>query len=102
MRGVIHGATTYPQILFGVLESTTVRARTVPIGGLKTTALATTHLVRESQSVVTGLTPGNSYVWDAAYAVQLVLASTGIKYGGPNDTTTNNAFGGFLFEVWSV
>jgi hypothetical protein len=102
LRGVIHGATTFPQILLGVLDSTTVRARTCPIGGLKTTALATTRLVRDGQAIVTGLTPGNSYTWDAAYAVQVVVASTGIKYGGPNDTTTDNAFGGFLFEVWGI
>lgn len=101
MQGVIHGATTFPQILFGVLEGSTVKARTCPMGGLKTTAVATTQLARVGQSVVTGLTPGNSYTWDAAYAVQVLLASTGVKYGGPNNTTTNDAFGGFLFEVWS-
>lgn len=102
MRGVIHGATTFPQVLFGVLESSTVRGRTTPMGGLKTTAVATAQLAREGQCVITGLTPGSSYTFDAAYAVQVLVASTGIKYGGPDDTTTNNAFGGFLFEIWSA
>lgn len=102
MRGSVHGATTFPRILFGVLEGSTVRARTAPLGGLKTTAVATTTLTQEGQCVVTGLTAGNSYTWDASYAVQLVLASTGLKYGGPNNTTTNDAFGGFLYEIWAI
>lgn len=102
MRGPVHGATTFPQILFGVLDGATVRGRTCPMGGLKTTAVATAQLAREGQCIITGLTPNNSYTFDAAYAVQVAIASTGIKYGGPNDTTTNNAFGGFLFEIWGL
>ncbi len=102
LRGPLHGATTFPQILFGVLESTTVRARTAPAGGLKNTALATAQLAVEGQAVVTGLTPSTQYVWDAAYAVQVAVASTGLKYGGPNNTTTNDAFGAFCFEVWAL
>src|SRR6185503_6677803 len=38
----------------------------------------------------------------AAYAVQKVVASTAIKYGGPNNATSNDAFGGFVFEIWST
>jgi hypothetical protein len=102
MRAPLHGATTFPQILFGVLDGSTVRARTAPIGGLKTTAVATAQLASEGQCVVTGLTPGSSYTWDAAYAVQVVVASTGLKYGGPNNTTTNDAWGGFQFEIWAL
>ena len=102
MMAPIHGATTFPQVLFGVLDGATVRARTCPMGGLKNTAVATAQLAREGQAIVTGLTPGNSYTWDAAYAVQVVVASTGIKYGGPDNTTTNDAWGGFLFEVWRI
>jgi hypothetical protein len=101
MQAPIFGATTYPQVLYGVLESATVIGRVCPMGGLKSTALATQMLPREGQFVVTGLTPAAQYIWDAAYAVQVVVASTGIKYGGPNNTTTTDAFGGFLFEVWS-
>ena len=102
LRAPVHGATTFPQVLFGVLESTTVRARTAPLGGLKNTALATAQLTLEGTAVVSGLTGGNSYTWDAAYAVQVVVSSTGVKYGGPNNTTTNDAWGGFLFEVWGL
>ena len=102
LGGVLHGATTFPQILLGVLDGSTVRARTAPLGALKTTALATSQLAVEGQALVTGLTPGNSYTWDAAYGVEVVVASTGLKYGGPNNASGNNAFGGFLFEVWTA
>jgi hypothetical protein len=88
--------------MFGVLESTTVRARTHPLGGLKTTAVATAQLALLGEAVVTGLTGGSSYTWDAAYAVQTAVASTAVKYGGPNNTTTNDAFGGFLYEIWAA
>jgi hypothetical protein len=98
----VHGATTFPQILLGVLESTTVKGRVAPLTGLKTTAVATAQPGMDAQFVVTGLTPGNSYTWDAAYAVQTVLASTSIKYGGPNNTTTDDACGAFLYEIWAV
>ena len=46
-----------------------------------------------------GLSPGPLNV-DAAYGVETLVASTGIKYGGPNNTTANDAFGGFAFEAW--
>lgn len=102
MQGVIHGAVTFPQVLFGALSGSSVVGRVCPMGGLKTTALATAQLAREGQFVVTGRTPGNSYTYNAAWATLVTVASTGIKYGGPNDTTTDNAFGGFLFEIWSA
>lgn len=102
LRAPVHGATTFPQILLGVMSGSSVVGRAAGIGALKTTAVATAQLVNEAQFVVTGLTSGNSYTWDAAYGVETAVSSTGLKYGGPNDTTTNNAFGGFLFEVWGV
>lgn len=102
MGGSIMGATTAPQILFGVLDGATVRARTTPCGAHKTTATTTTLLTVEGECIVSGLTPDTEYTWDAAYAVQVVLASTGIKYGGPNNTTASDAAGGFLYEIWRV
>lgn len=98
----VHGATTFPTILLGVLEGSTVRGRMSPIGGLKTTAVATSQVTQEAVFVVSGLTPSASLNWDAAWACEVGIASTGIKYGGPNDTTTNNAFGGIAFEIWNV
>jgi hypothetical protein len=100
--GVLAGATTMPQILLGVLQGTTVMKRFSPIGALRGTALATTHVPFEAVYLVTGLTPGASLTWDSAYGVEVILAATNIQYGGPNDTTTTNAWGGFAFEIWSV
>ena len=102
VRGTVHGATTFPQILLGVLDGSTVMMRQVPMGSLKTTALATSQLTQEALGVISGLTPGNSYTWDAAYGVETLIAATGIKYGGPNNTTTNDAFGAFDFEIWDA
>jgi hypothetical protein len=98
----VHGSTTWPQILLGVMNGATVVARAAGMAGLAGTALATTTLGLEAAFVVTGLTPGASLTWDAAYSVETAVLSTGIKYGGPNDTTANNAFGGFCYEIWST
>jgi hypothetical protein len=58
-------------------------------------------VTQEAVFLVNGLTPGQEYVADAAYGVETGVAATGIKYGGPNDTTANNAFGGVIFEIWN-
>lgn len=102
LRCTIQGATTLPQVLLGVLETATVKGRQAPAGGLPGTALATTNMTVEALFCVTGLTPGASLTWDAAYGVETIVAATNIKYGGPNDTTANNAWGGFVFEVWEA
>ena len=102
MVGTIHGATTTPSILFGVLEGTTVRGRIAP-AVIWSGAQAATSLVNvEALFPVTGLTSAASLTWDAAYGVETAVAASGIKYGGPNDTTVNNAFGGFAYEIWSA
>jgi hypothetical protein len=101
LKGQTHGATTFPGILLGVLDGATVRGRAAPMGSVWT-GVATQQVSQEAGFLVTGLTAGNSYSWDAAYGVENLVASTGLKYGGPNDTTTNNAFGAFQFEVWST
>lgn len=102
LQGVLHGATTFPQILLGVLEGATVKGRVAPAGNANGDLAATTFLTVEGMFLVTGLSAGTSYTWDAAYGVETVVASTGLKYGGPNNTTANDAFGGFAFEVWSA
>lgn len=102
MSGVVHGATTFPQILFGVLEGATVKARVAPKGVVGGTALATTQMVVEALFVVSGLTPAASLTWDAAYGVEVLVAATGIKYGGPNNATTNDAFGAFCYEIYGA
>lgn len=102
LQGTLHGATTFPQILLGVLEGATVRGRLAPAGLLNGNLAATTFLTVEAMFVVTGLTPAASLTWDAAYGVETAVASTGLKYGGPNNTTAGDAFGAFIFEVWST
>lgn len=102
LRGTIHGATTFPQILLGVLEGSTVKGRVAPVAIMGGTALATTMQAVEALLLVTGLTPNAQLTWDAAYGVETGVASSGIKYGGPNDATANNAFGAFQFEIWST
>lgn len=101
LQGTLHGATTFPQITLGVLEGSTVKGRQTPAGLVNGNLAATTFLTVEALFVVTGLTPSATLVWDAAYGVETVVASTGLKYGGPNDTTADNCFGGFAFEIWS-
>lgn len=102
LMGTVHGATTFPTILLGVLEGATVIARVCPIGGLKTTAVATAMVTQEATFVIEGLTPSQQKTWDAAYGVETLVASTGLKYGGPNNATANDAFGAFIFEVWEA
>lgn len=102
LQGTLHGATTFPQIQLGVLEGSTVKGRVTPAGLMNGNLAATSFLTVEGLFVVTGLTAGASLTWDAAYGVETVVASTGLKYGGPNNTTANDAFGGFAFEVWAA
>src|SRR5687768_4225829 len=102
LQGTVHGATTFPSILLGVLEGTTVIGRVAPLGGLKTTAVATAMVTQEATFVVQGLTPSQAKTWDAAYGVETGVLSSGLKYGGPNNATGNDAFGAFLFEIWEA
>jgi hypothetical protein len=99
---VVHGATTFSSILLGVMEGATVKGRVCPIGGLKTTAVATAMATQEASFVVGGLTPAAQLTWDAAWGVETFVANSLIKYGGPNDGTANNAFGALIFEIWEA
>lgn len=99
---VVHGATTFSTILLGVMSGSTVVARVSPIGGIKTTAVATAMVTQEATFVVPGLTPSASLTWDAAWGIETFVASSLIKYGGPNNTTANDAFGALQFEIWEA
>lgn len=102
LQGTLHGAATFPQIQLGVLEGSTVKGRVTPAGWVNGNLAATTFLTVEGLFLVTGLSAGTSYTWDAAYGVETLVASTGLKYGGPNNATANDAWGGFAFEVWAA
>jgi hypothetical protein len=100
MSCVHHGSTTSPQVLLGILEGSTVRARVSPNVNLLQTAIATSQICLSCDFTIGGLSAG-AVNWDAAYGVEIVASANGaIKYGGPNNTTTNDAFGAFVFEVW--
>ncbi len=101
MRCVNHGSTAFPMVLFGVMNGAAVASRSAVVIDKTGTSLNTTAFVYDASGVVAGLTSGNSYSYDAAYAVQVQTAATNFKYGGPDDTTTNNAWGGFVFEIWN-
>lgn len=99
LRCTVTGATTLPTLLLGVLNSTTVVGRVAPLRFPGTMNAATQQATADAEFTVTGLTPGAAN-FDAAYAVQVVVASTNIKYGGPNNATGANAWGAFTFEAW--
>jgi hypothetical protein len=99
LSGTLHGATTFPSILLGVMNGASVVARVAPTQELGNTAVATALVKVTADFCIPGLTPGAA-TWDAAYGVETLVAATGLKYGGPNDSTANNAFGAFCFEVW--
>lgn len=96
----IHGATTFSQILLGVLEGATVKGKVTPQVTLNGTALATTMMRARADFIVPGLTPGASLTWDAAWGIETFVASSLIKYGGPANATANNDFGALQFEIW--
>lgn len=101
LQGVLTGATSYPQTLFGLMDAgSVVVSRVAPKVSQNGTALTTTHAVAEALFVVSGLTPGASVTWDAAYGVEVAVASSNLRYGGPNNATANDAWGAFIFEVW--
>lgn len=102
LQGTLHGAATFPQIMLGVMSGSTVLGRVAPAGMANGNLANTTFLTVEGLFVVKGLTPASAATWDAAYGVEQVVASTGMKYGGPNNTTAGDAFGGFIFECWTT
>jgi hypothetical protein len=102
LAGSVHGATTFPSILLGVLEGSTVICRLDPLGALKNTAVATALVRHEASCVIENLTPSQAKTWDAAYGVETLVAATGLKYGGPNNAIANDAFGAFIYEIWAA
>lgn len=96
------GAATEPALLLGILDGATVRGRQVPIVNRLNLSGSSQLIQHEAAFLVTGLTPGNSYTWDAAYGVELAVASKLLGWGGPDDATTNNAYGALSYEIWDT
>lgn len=101
LKGQATGAITAPRLLFGILEGATVKARMTPFGAVQGLG-STSQIAQEANFLITGLTPGVEYTWDAAYGVEVAVASTSLRYGGPNNATVSDAYGAFSFEVWST
>jgi hypothetical protein len=104
LRSMINGAAAQAQVLLGVLDGSTIMGRCAPQGAFTDsgTLLATDHQVIESLFVVSGLAASTAYTWDAAYGTETVQASSAIRWGGPDDTTQDNAYGGFDFSIWAA
>lgn len=100
LRTLVAGSTTAPQVLLGILDGATIRARVTAAGNISGSLATGAPALLDATFVITGLTPSTSYTWDAAYGVEVLVASTGIKYGGPN--TTALAYGAFQYEIWAV
>jgi hypothetical protein len=101
VKAQAHGATSLPRVLLGIMEGATVKGRMAPVGSIQGIA-ATSQMPQEVIFVVEGLTPGAELTWDAAYGVELSVAATGLKYGGPNDASGNDAWGPTSLEVWEA
>lgn len=100
LAGTLHGAATLPQILLGVLNGATAVMNAPPaVGGNN---LAATSLIRVETTFLVDVAAGVALTWDAAMGVETLVAATGLKYGGPNNATANDAFGAFSFEVWEA
>lgn len=87
-------------IFLGVLTSTgTIVFRAVPFSTPNTADVVNKSTGVFVDVVVGGLSAGST-AFDAAYAVQVVQGSAALKYGGPDDATGNDAWGGFCFEIY--
>lgn len=95
----VTGGTTNPAILLGVLNTTNIVGRVAPLFFPGTNSSTTQLATAVAEFIMSGLAAGSTN-FDAAYAVQQVVAATNIRYGGPNNTTAATAWGGFCFEIW--
>ena len=93
-------AALQPLLMLGVLQGSTVKGRVVPMATLSSSTITTYASKQYAKFIVSGLTPGVVLTWDAAYGVEAVASSSNIAYGGPNDATSNNAWGGLRFEIY--
>lgn len=98
------GGSAPAHVLLGVIDQATdlVKGRVTPKGHIRR-GVGDENVVAtlEADFVVSGLTPAASLTWRAAYGFETSVTGSQLKYGGPDDTTVNNAFGGLAFEIWS-
>jgi len=89
-------------VLLGVLDGATVRMRQITMGNGLVGGANADWFGAEAVAVISGLTSGNSYTWDAAYGIESPSTAGNIKYGGPDDAVGNDGFGALIFEIWST
>jgi hypothetical protein len=88
--GMIEEPLAAPAFLLGVLDGSTVKLRVA-------THIRHRQMV-DAEGIVTGLTPGTSYTWDAACGIE-ATGTRDVIAGGPNNATELDAAGGFLFVI---
>ncbi len=105
LRGVYKGGTAFDADMLGVLEGSAVRGRLRSLATFNQTGnspASTDQVVIQSRFCVTGLTPSASYTWDAALGVESVSSSATLAWGGPNNTSADDAYGGFAYDIWDA
>ena len=98
-------AAAFPCIQGGIENHTggaVVARQTMVAGRSSQSTVAATDRGMWQMEFVVPVSPSTAYDWDLAYGVDRLTATTDIKYGGPNNTTAGDAWGGISFEVWGV
>jgi hypothetical protein len=104
IRGCWTGNTSLASFHLGVMEGSTIWGRQAAwanAGNVGAPAATDLYPV-EAFLTMGGFTGGNSYVLDAAWAVETVQTSSNLKWGGPDNATTNDAWGGLTYELWAA
>ena len=98
MEVAVAGGASIPSVMLGVMVGGTVVGRLLA----RVHSNGTTAKLVAEFTVSSGLgTIGTSCQLDAAYGVEVEVGSSALKWGGPNDTTSDNAWGGFQFSVFN-
>lgn len=102
MRCAVSGQSVAgPDLLFGVMSGSTVVGRVAATPNTEPNNTGN-FWNYTADFVVPGLTVGQSYTLDAACGVEFGRSSTGLAWGGPNNTTGSDAYGAFQFEIWEA
>jgi hypothetical protein len=104
-RVVYTGASsTVGSCLLGIREGSSLvgGTRQGPRRSIAESMLASSATVLEASGFITGISAG-SHTYKLAAGTQLAASAGGaLKWGGPNNTTANDAWGGALFEIWAA
>lgn len=88
-------------LMLGILDGSTIRWRAAaPVQSPTPGASTIRKTGVDVEGLIAGLTPGNTYTFDLAWGVEIDSSVPNIDFGGPNDTTTDNAGGAIEFEIY--